>query len=74
MRPPNGACGSSATVGPLMWQMPDAIRFDTASARATSRPNTAADSPYSVSLATRTASSTPRTRTIGFTGPKDSSP
>ena len=36
-----------------------------------SRPNTAADSPYSVSLATRIASSTPFTRTTGFTGPND---
>ena len=31
------------------------------------------DSPYSVSSATRTASSAPVTRTMGFTGPKDSS-
>ena len=38
---------------------------------AMSRLNTAADRPYSVSLATRIASSSPSTRTIGFTGPND---
>src|SRR5205807_9139480 len=35
--------------------------------------NTAADNPYSVSLATATASSTPSTSIIATTGPNDSS-
>ena len=56
-----------------MWQMPDSMRAATASARLMSRLNTAADSPYSVSLAMRTASSSPLTRITGFTGPNDSS-
>ena len=42
--------------------------------RRASPPNTAAHSPYSVSLATRTASSVPSTGTIVTTGPNDSSP
>ena len=42
-----------------MWQMPDSIRLATASARWTSRLKTADESPYSVSLATRIASSSP---------------
>ena len=57
-----------------MWQMPVSIRRATCIARAMSRPNTEAAKPYSVSLATRTASSTPLTRTIETSGPNDSSP
>ena len=32
LTPPNGICASSCTVGPLMWQMPDSMRWATASA------------------------------------------
>ena len=56
-----------------MWQMPDSMRLATFSARWMSRLKTAAERPYSVSLATRIASSSPCTRTTGFTGPNDSS-
>ncbi len=73
LTPPKGICASSCTVGPLTWQMPDSMRRATPMARAMSRPNTAADRPYSLSLAQATASSTPSTRTIALTGPNDSS-
>ena len=74
LTPPNGAAGSSWTVDPLTWQMPLSIRAATLSARSVSWPNTAADRPYSVSLAIRTASSTPSAVTTVTTGPNDSSP
>jgi hypothetical protein len=45
----------------------------TLKARAMSRPKTAAERPYSLSLAQATAASTPSTRTMAFTGPKVSS-
>ena len=56
-----------------MWQMPDWMRLATCRARWISRPNTAEDRPYSLSLAHATASSVLRTRTMAFTGPKVSS-
>jgi hypothetical protein len=71
--PPNGICASSCTVGPLMWQMPDSIRCATPHARAVSRLNTADESPYALSFAQAIAASSPRTRTMPFTGPNDSS-
>ena len=49
------------------------MRRATSSARARFLPNTAADSPYSVSLASSTASSTDFTRVIETCGPNDSS-
>jgi hypothetical protein len=49
------------------------MRRATFIARAMSRPNTAADRPYSLSLAQATAASTSVTRTMHFTGPKVSS-
>ena len=55
LTPPNGICASSCTVGPLTWQMPDWIRRATARRALQSRVKTAAESPYSVSLASRTA-------------------
>ena len=67
--PPNGTCASSATVGPLIWQMPLSIRFATAIARSMSRLKTAADSPYSLSFASVTASSSVAARTIVAIGP-----
>ena len=74
LTPPNGICGSSCTVEELTWQMPDSIRRATSSAAGTSAPKTAAARPYSVSFATRTASSAPSTATSATTGPNDSSP
>jgi hypothetical protein len=74
LTPPNGIWGSSWTVASLTWQIPLSIRWATSSAPGTSWLKTAAASPYSVSLATRTASSTPSTVTIEASGPKDSSP
>lgn len=71
--PPNGICASSWTVGPFTWQMPDSIRAATRIARATSRLNTADASPNALSFAHRIAAASPATRTIGFTGPNDSS-
>ena len=56
-----------------MWQMPLWIRCASSSARGTSRLNTAAESPYSVSLAVRTASSSSATGITETTGPNDSS-
>ena len=53
--------------------MPESILRATLNARAMSRPNTAADRPYSLSLAQAIASSVPFTRTTHFTGPKVSS-
>ncbi len=58
---------------PLMWQMPLSMRFAGSSPRAMSRVKMAADRPYSVSLATRIASSASFTRIMLTTGPKDSS-
>ena len=72
--PPNGICGSSCTVVSFTWHMPVSSRAATSSAASTSALNTADESPYSVSFATRTASSTPSTTTIDTTGPNDSSP
>src|SRR5690606_2015517 len=71
--PPTAICASSCTVGPLMSQMPDWIRAATRQARETSRLNTAADRPYSVSLATSTAWSSPSTRITETRLPNDSS-
>ena len=45
LTPPNGICGSSWTVAPLMWQMPLSIRLATDQARSGSAPKTAAESP-----------------------------
>jgi len=58
----------------LSWQIALSMRWAISSAAGMSWLKTAAVSPYSVSLATRTASSTPSTVTIEAGGPKDSSP
>src|SRR3954464_4979329 len=73
LTPPNGICGSSCTVVSFTWHIPVSSRRATSRAAGTLELNTADDSPYSVSLATRTASSTPSTETIETTGPNDSS-
>ena len=51
-----------------MWQMPLSIRRARSSAVGTSLPKTDAASPYSVSFATRTASSGPSTSMTETTG------
>ncbi len=56
-----------------MWQMPDSMRCATAMARPMSRENTAADKPYSLSLASRIASSSVSKRSTETMGPNDSS-
>ena len=71
--PPNGICGSSETVEPLTWQMPDLIWRATRRPRAVSLVKTDADSPYALSLASRIASSSSLARIIATTGPKLSS-
>jgi hypothetical protein len=53
--PPKGICASSCTVGLLMWQMPESMRCATVSAVLMSRLKTAAERPYSESLASSTA-------------------
>src|SRR5215470_19642370 len=55
--PPNGTCGSSATVWSLICRRPVLRRLPIAIARPTLAENTPADNPYSLRLARSTASS-----------------
>src|SRR4029434_4918404 len=71
--PPNGMCGSSATVWSLMWSRPVRSRLPSASARPTDFENTPAERPYSLLLASSTASSSVAKLVIAATGPNTSS-
>src|SRR4029450_13608215 len=70
--PPNGICGSSATVWSLMWSRAVRSRLPSASARPTDFENTPADRPYSLLLASSTASSSVAKLGIDATGPNPS--
>src|SRR4030095_5617652 len=69
--PPNGTFASSATVCSLMCTIPDGTASATCIANPTS-PRIPNDNPYSLSDASRTASSTVSNATTGATGPKTS--
>src|SRR5262249_37207660 len=71
--PGNGMCGSSATVWSLIWSRPVRSRLPSASARPTDFENTPAERPYSLLLASSTASSSVANGVIAATGPNTSS-
>ena len=71
--PPNGAFASSLTVWSLMCTIPLGISSATARPCITSRVTMPSDRPYSLSAASRAASSTDPTRVTGATGPDTSS-
>ena len=70
--PPNGSRGSEATIA-LTNSAPERIRRPTVETARRSGDQTAAPSPYAVSLASSTAWSSSRARTTAATGPKVSS-
>ena len=68
--PPNGTCGSLLIGWSLTWTIPASIRSATSRAREIRSECTDAASPYSVSFASSTASSSSLNGTTGATGPK----